>query len=229
MVVPLAMDWRELLFANWPLPPETVAARLPDAFAVDTHAGDAWLSVVPFTNATVRPRGFPKRFGVSLPELNLRTYITVDDTPSVYFFSLDAEGILGVLGARLFHHLPYYYARISHERNGHRNRFASQRRHPGARPVNFRATYEPTDGDIDIGKGSLAAFLTERYRFYTEAPDGTVRYSNVSHDRWPLRPAEATISENSIFRANGFADPEGGPVCYYSPGVAITASASKKR
>jgi uncharacterized protein YqjF (DUF2071 family) len=106
MVVSLAMDWRELLFASWPADPDAVAAHLPDALAVDTHDGDAWLSVVPFTNGAVRPRGLPAQVGVDLPELNLRTYVTLDGTPSVYFFSLDAEGVLGVLGARLFHHLP---------------------------------------------------------------------------------------------------------------------------
>ena len=229
MVVPLEMHWRELLFANWPLPPETVAAHLPDALDVDTFEGEAWLSVVPFTNAAVRPRGVPERFGVDLPELNLRTYVEVDGTPSVYFFSLDAEGIAGVLGARLFHHLPYYYARITHESRGHRNRFVNHRRHPGARPADFRASYEPTEGEVETGTGTLADFITERYRFYTEAPDGTVRYSNVSHDRWPLSRADVTIEENSLFRANGFADPESDPVHFYSPGVRISASASRRR
>lgn len=228
MVVSLTMDWRELLFASWPADPETVAAHLPDALGVDTHDGDAWLSVVPFRNAVVRPRGLPAQVGMDLPELNLRTYVTTGDTPSVYFFSLDAEGVLGVVGARLFHHLPYFYARMRHERGADgRVRFVSRRVHPGARPVHFRASYEPAGEQLDPDSDSLAAFLTERYRFYTEAPDGTVRYSNVNHDRWPLYPADVTIAKNTLFRANGFADPAGEPVCYYSPGVDIVASPSR--
>lgn len=229
MVVSLAMDWRELLFASWPVDPDTVGAHLPDALAVDTHDDSAWLSIVPFTNGSVHPRGLPARMGMDLPELNLRTYVTAGDTPSVYFFSLDAEGIFGVLGARLFHHLPYYYARMRHERDADgRVRFASRRYHPGARPVHFAAGYEPTGEKLDPDPDSLATFLTERYRFYTEAPDGTVRYSNVSHDRWPLYRANATIAENTLFRANGFADPPGEPVCHYSPGVEIVASSSRR-
>ena len=55
----------------------------------------------------------PRRLGLPLPELNLRTYVSHDGHSGVYFFSLDAQGILGVVGARLFHHLPYYYARCS--------------------------------------------------------------------------------------------------------------------
>ncbi|WP_195155968.1 YqjF family protein [Halococcus agarilyticus] len=229
MVVALAMDWQELLFANWPVDPDLVDAHLPDALAVDTYDGSAWLSVVPFTNAAVRPRGLPTRLGVDLPELNLRTYVTCEDTPSVYFFSLDAEGVLGVLGARLFHHLPYYYARMNHRRSeSGTSRFESRRFHPGARPVEFAATYEPAGERFDPESDPLATFLTERYRFHTEAPDGTVRYSTVEHDPWPLYPANVRIDENTIFRANGFADPVREPVHYYSPGVEITTSPSKR-
>ncbi|GAA0461704.1 hypothetical protein GCM10008985_17810 [Halococcus dombrowskii] len=72
MVVALAMEWRELLFANWPVDPDVVSAHLPDTLAVDSHDGSAWLSVVPFTNAAVRPHRLPSRLGIDLPELNLQ-------------------------------------------------------------------------------------------------------------------------------------------------------------
>lgn len=123
-MVPIEMRWRHVLFENYPVDPATVAARLPDALAVDTFDGQAWLSVVPFVNADVRPRGLPATLGLDLPELNLRTYVTCDGEPGVYFFSLDADGLLGVVGARLLNHLPYYtlgmdgtvrYANIDHD------------------------------------------------------------------------------------------------------------------
>ena len=117
---------------------------------------------------------------------------------------------------------------MSHRRSeSGASRFESHRLHPGARPVEFAATYEPAGERLDPKSDSLAAFLTERFRFHTEAPDGTVRYSTVEHDPWPLYPATVGIDENTLFRANGFADPAGEPVHYYSPGVEITASASK--
>ena len=229
MVLGLEMSWRALLFANWPVDPDVVSAHLPDALTVDTYDGDAWLSVVPFTNAAVRPRGVPEFAGVDLPELNLRTYVTVDGVPSVYFFSLDAQGVLSVVGARLLHHLPYFYARIDHRRDGDRVRFESRRLHPGARPARFAATYCPTGDRLDAGPDSLAAFLTERYRFYTETPFATVRYTDVEHDPWPLYPAEAAVEENTLFRADGFADPADDPVLYYSPRLDIAASPSRRR
>jgi hypothetical protein len=227
------MGWRHLLFANYPVDPAIVDAHLPDAFAVDTFDGDAWLSVVPFTNVDVRPRGLPARLGIDLPELNLRTYVTVDgDTsadPGVYFFSLDAQGVLSVLGARLFHHLPYFYARISLESDGEGGiGFESRRRHPGDRPARYAATYRPTGPTVASRDDPLTSFLVERYRFYTEAPDGSIRYSVVDHDPWTLAPATVDRETNTLFAANGFEHPDAEPVCYYSPGIDVHASVSRR-
>lgn len=226
MVVSLHMGWRYVLFANWPIEPRIIEPHLPEALALDTHDGEAWLSVVPFTNVDVRPRTFPSGIGISLPELNLRTYVRNGDTPGVYFFSLDAQGIPAVLGARLFHHLPYYHASIDIAQGLDGIRFTSRRRHPGARPVHFEATYKPDGSRFSAESGTLPWFLTERYRYYTEASDGTIRHAEIRHDPWPLYDAEVNIVENTLFRANGFDPPDTEPVHFYSPGVDTIASKS---
>jgi hypothetical protein len=228
MVVPLEMGWRHLLFENWPVDPELMDAHLPASLSADTHDGSAWLSVIPFTNVAVRPKGIPRPLGVRLPEINVRTYVTRDGVPSVYFFSLDAQGLASVTGARLFHHLPYYYARITLAMNDGRIQFESRRRHPGARPGHFEATYWPTGEPFDAPTEPLAEFLVERYRFYTEAPDGSIRYTDVDHDTWTLYPAAATVETDTLLRADGFARPDGEPVYYYSPGLDVVASRSKQ-
>ncbi|WP_226041250.1 DUF2071 domain-containing protein [Natrinema sp. DC36] len=236
MAIPLEMGWRHLLFENWPVDPAMMDAHLPDALEVDEHDGAAWLSVIPFTNVAVRPKGFPERAGIRLPELNVRTYVTRDGVPSVYFFSLDAQGLASVLGARLFHHLPYYYARISldveatPEGDGAdgRIRFSSRRCHPGNRPAEYEATYRPTDEPFSAPDDSLGGFLVERYRFYTEAPDGSVRYTDIEHEPWTLYPATADIESNTVLAANGFAHPETDPVYFYSPGLDVVASRSER-
>jgi hypothetical protein len=227
MVVPLHMGWRHVLFANWPAPPDVVAPHVPDALTVDTFDGQAWLSVVPFTNVDVRPTAVPSGWGLPLPELNLRTYVTAADGPGVYFFNLDAQGILGVVGARLFHHLPYYYARIDLETEGEAVQFTSRRLHPGARPARFRATYGPTGERFTADPDSRAAFLTERYRYYTEDQRGRIRYATIEHDPWPLFEATVDVRENTLFAANGFDEPASDPVHLYSPGVDTRASRSR--
>ncbi|QLG64260.1 YqjF family protein [Halorarum salinum] len=228
MVLPVAFGWRHLLFANWPVDADAVDARLPDAFPVETYDGDAWLSVVPLVNVHVRPRGLPEAFGLPLPELNLRTYVTHGGEPGVYFFSLDAQGVLSVLGARLLHHLPYYYARIDCRVDGGEVRFRSRRRHPGARPARYEAAYRPTGEPFEAEPGSLAEFLTERRRLYTQGSDGSVRHTDVEHDRWTLYPATASVGRNSLFEANGFDRPDSEPTCYYSPGVDVVTDRSRR-
>jgi len=227
-MVPLAMGWRHLLFENWPVDPAVMDAHLPDALSPDEYDGSAWLSVVPFTNVAVRPTGLPASLGIRLPELNVRTYVTRDGTPSVYFFSLDAQGVASVLGARLFHHLPYYYARISLDSADGRVRFSSRRRHPGARPARYEATYWPTGAPVSAPDDPFGAFLVERYRFYTEAQDGSLRYTDVAHDPWTLYPATADIEANTLLSAHGFDRPDADPVYYYSPGLDVVASRSKR-
>ncbi len=229
MVFPLEMGWRNLLFENWPVDADLLDAHLPDRLSVDEHDGTGWLSVVPFTNVAVRPRGVPSRLGIPLPELNLRTYVTCDGEPGVYFFSLDAAGLLGVLGARLFQHLPYYYARISLARTDDgRVAFSSRRRHPGARPAAYDATYGPAGDPFTATDDPLARFLLERYRFYTEAPDGALRYTDVDHEPWTLYPATADVETNTLLTANGFRLPDADPIYYYSPGVDIVAGRSER-
>ena len=242
--LPVSMGWRHLLFANWPVDPEVVDAHVPDPLTVDTYDGQAWLSVVPFTNIEVRPKGLPAWTGLPLPELNLRTYVTYegernwpdatgpqDDGPAadlgVYFFSLDADGILGVTGARVCHHLPYYFATIDMRTDGRGVDFTSERWHPGVRPNNFDARYEPVGERFQSEPGSVEEFLTGRHRYYTETPGGELRYAQIRHEPWPLYDATAEFAENEVFETNGFATPDSDPVFRYSPGVDVTASGSR--
>ncbi len=227
-MIPLEMGWRQLLFQNWPIDPAVMDRHLPDGLEPDEYDGSAWLSIVPFTNVAVRPKGVPEPLGIRLPELNVRTYVTRDGVPSVYFFSLDAQGIASVIGARLFQHLPYYYARISLEWKDGRVRFDSRRRHPGARPARYTATYWPTGEPFSAPDDPFGSFLVERYRFYTEAQDGSIRYTDVDHEPWTLYPADAEIRTNTLLSAHGFAHPGAEPVYYYSPGVDVVASRSKR-
>jgi hypothetical protein len=225
MVTALHMGWRHVLFANWPVDPELLDAHLPSVLSVDAYDGDAWLSVVPFTNVDVRPTWVPDGWGVRLPERNLRTYVTHD---GVYFFSLDAQGIFDVVGARLFDHLPYYYARCSLTEVDGDVRFASRRLHPGTRPVHFQGTYSSSGRQLDVQSGSIEEFLTERYRYYTEAQDGSLRYAAIAHESWSPYAADPTVESNALFEANGFTRPETEPVHDYSPGVTTIVSSNRR-
>ncbi|MGB0760111.1 MAG: DUF2071 domain-containing protein, partial [Rubripirellula sp.] len=55
---------------------------------------------MPFLMSDVAPRCCPAVPGLSkFLELNVRTYVTRDNKPGVWFFSLDAESMLAVRAA----------------------------------------------------------------------------------------------------------------------------------
>jgi uncharacterized protein YqjF (DUF2071 family) len=219
MVLPLQLGMRNLLFANWPADPAVVADHLPESLSVDTYDGSAWFTAIALRNVDARPRGLPRALGFDLPEVNLHAAVTCEGTPGIYYFSVDVAGLLGTIGPRILHHAPYHYANVRMRTEGDRVRFSCRRRHPGSRPLRFDARYGPSGPELDAPDGSLTRFLAERHRFFSEAPDGSVRSAAIHHEPWPLYPAAATVERNTLFRANGFDDPPADPLCYYSPGV----------
>src|SRR4051812_5845616 len=83
--------WEELLFAHWPVSPEIIRPFIPGGINLDTYNDQAWLGIVPFRMSGVRPRLLPAVPWLSaFPELNVRTYVTVDNKPGVLFLSLEA-------------------------------------------------------------------------------------------------------------------------------------------
>lgn len=220
----LSMRWRDLLFAHWRADPETVAPKLPDGLSLDTYNGDAYLGVVPFVMDDIRPRGSP--LGLEFGELNLRTYVSADGSPGVYFFNLDADDRIGVWFARSLFQLPYYRAAMTIETRGERtDREVSfrSRRTGDAPAARFEGRYGP-DGDFcEHDPGSLESFLTERYRFYTADDRERVYYGDIAHEPWRLAPAWAEVGKNGLFEANGFGRPDGEPRLHFAAPIDVTA------
>ncbi|OYR44656.1 YqjF family protein [Halorubrum sp. Hd13] len=216
----LEMTWRDGLFCHWPVDPAVVDETLPERLTVATHDGDAYLGVVAFVMDDIRPRGVP--FGLSFPELNLRTYVEGPSGPGVYFYNLDADDRLGVAVARRLFALPYYRAEMSAtRRDDGAVRFRSRRTHRGVTDARFDATYGPAGEPFAAEPGSLAAFLLENYRFYA---DGNRLYrGEIAHEPWTLREGTADLRENTLFEANGFERPAGEPLVHYAEPVDVSA------
>jgi uncharacterized protein YqjF (DUF2071 family) len=221
----LSMRWRDLLFAHWPVDPETIERALPEGLSVDTYDGDAYLGVVPFVMADIRPRGSP--VGLSFAELNLRTYVTTDGRPGVYFFNLDADDRVGVRLARSLFRLPYYRASMTVGTRGEgRSRevaFRSRRLTRDAPSARFGATYGSEGTFSEPESGSIEAFLTERYRFYAADDSGRLYRGDIDHEPWRLAPAWGRFRTNTLFRASGFDRPEGEPILHAAAPIDVTA------
>jgi uncharacterized protein YqjF (DUF2071 family) len=212
----MTQTWHDLLFAHWPVDRRMLQEKVPAGLPVDLYDGQAWIGVVPFQITNLAPRGVPSiPFVSAFPELNVRTYVTLEDKPGVYFFSLDAGSTLAVAGARTFFHLPYFEATMKVDVSGDRVHYVSARdtRAPTAR---FEATYRPVGPVQRPVPGTLEHFLTERYCLYTVDGSFRARRLQIHHPPWPLQVAEADIRENTMVDAAGIRLPSTAPLLHFS-------------
>ena len=214
----MAQIWHDLLFAHWPIPVEQLRRLVPSLLPLDEFDGRAWVGLVPFRMSGIRGRLLPPIPGLSsFPEFNVRTYVTLDGKPGVYFFSLDAASLAAVWGARASYRLPYFHARMSCEKPSAGSEeicYRSERLH-GPRPAVFRGRYWPV-GLMELRRaGTLEHWLSERYCLYTVAGEKVYR-GEIHHESWPLQNAEAEIEENSMTAAAGIDLPPRPPLLHFA-------------
>ncbi len=195
----LRMHWHELLFMHWPIDSDAIRPYIPSALTIDTFDSTAWIGVVPFRMSGVAPRLIPPLpFLSAFPELNVRTYVTAEGKPGVWFFSLDAANPIAVEGARDFFHLNYYTARMRSESEGDTIHYHSTRIHRNAPPAALVVRYRPTGAVYYSKPGALDNWLTERYCLYAADRRGSVWRGDIHHAKWSLQPAEAEIERNTM-------------------------------
>jgi uncharacterized protein YqjF (DUF2071 family) len=193
-----AQTWDDLAFLHWRIPVEAVRERIPEALAIDVYEGGAWIGITPFQVSALRVRGmlpFP-RVSTFL-ETNVRTYVTVEDKPGIWFFSLDAASQLMVEAARRLYKLPYFRARMSWDHAGGRIDYSTARNDARGHRAVFRGWYGPSGDVFNAERGSVEHFLTERYCLYTWER-GRLYRAEIHHPPWPLQGADAEVDENTM-------------------------------
>jgi uncharacterized protein len=196
------------------VPEEELRPRVPDALALETFDGSAWLGVTPFRISGLRLRGLlPLPLVSTFPELNVRTYVSHAERPGIFFLSLDAASRAAVEAARLVYKLPYFHARISAGRTGDWLEYSSTRTDDRGPLAVFRGRYRPVGEPEPPAPGSRDHFLTERYCLYT-LHEGALYRAEIHHPPWPLQVAEAAVEENSMPPPG--LELHGEPVCHYS-------------
>jgi len=195
----MAQSWKHLLFAHWPVPVETLRPSVPDALPIDTFAGQAWAAVTPFQVHALRLHGTPPvPYISSFLETNVRTYVTLEGKPGIYFFSLDAASSLAVAAARLLYRLPYFHAAMRIAEDGGGVAYTSERTDPDGAPARFAARYRPVGPAAAAAPETIDAWLVERYRLYTVGPRGGLYAADIHHRPWPLQPVSAEIRVNTM-------------------------------
>jgi uncharacterized protein YqjF (DUF2071 family) len=212
----MAQTWRHLLFAHWRVAPDALARLIPTQIPLDLRDGAAWIAVTPFRVEGFRLRGTPPLPFVSrFPEVNVRTYVTVEEKPGIYFFSLDAGSSLAVAAARRTYRLPYFRSRMSLIESEGEFHMRSTRVTPEGPSAELDCSYAPIGGELPRREGSLARWLAERYCLYTLDDRGAVQRGEIHHPPWPLQPARAEIELNTMAAGIGLSLEEE-PLLHYS-------------
>ena len=207
----MGQTWDGLLFAHWRVEAEAVRALVPPELSVDEHDGSAWLGITPFDLTGFRLRGtLPLPVVSCFPEINVRTYVTAEGKPGIWFFSLDTSSLIAVEAARRAYKLPYFHARIARDRDEDRIHYSSARR-DAIRPFVFGATYEPAGMAFEPESGTLEHFLTERYCLYAADESGLYR-AEIHHTPWRILPAGVSIDLNTM-PPDGL-ELDGEPLCH---------------
>ena len=218
----MRQTWSDLLFAHYPIKYELLRKAVPEALPLDSYNGMCWIGVVPFRMSGVRLRGLPPIPGTDqFPELNVRTYVTLDGKPGVYFFSLDAANWLAVKGAKTVYHLPYWHADMEIGNSGTSIAFKSQR--IDDREIGLACSYRPTSEPFRTMKGSFEEWMVERYCFYTLNTSGVPLRCDILHEPWALQEAEAEFTANTILSKQGIEVEHHLPILHFSRKIEVRA------
>ncbi|MBY0497281.1 MAG: DUF2071 domain-containing protein [Cyanobacteria bacterium] len=212
----MVQRWHDLLFAHWPCAENDLRPFIPAPLEIETFDGTPWISVIPFYMTGVRMRATPPvPTANAFLELNVRTYVTMDGIPGIWFFSLDAASLLAVIGARLGISLPYFPAAMTMTKREREIAYTSDRWSIAGPRASFAARYQPIGPAFHAPPGTLDHFLTERYALY--ASDGKrVWRGDIIHPPWSLQPAEARIDRNSMIAAAGVRAQGDAPLLHFA-------------
>jgi uncharacterized protein YqjF (DUF2071 family) len=200
----MAQTWEKLLFAHWRVPPERLRPLLPEAIPLDLWEGSAYVGVTPFRVGALRLRGTPHLGRLTaFPELNVRTYTTLDGKPGIWFMSLDAANAVAVAAARRAYRLPYFKADMKVSARGRSIDYRSRRVSSDGQPAELAGHYRPVGHQFKPAPGSLEYWLTERYCLYALDDQGVVLRADIHHPPWPLMLAEAGFELNTMAEPYG--------------------------
>lgn len=212
----MTQTWNDLLFAHWPVDRQVLRERVPTRFDLDLFDGHAWLGVVPFHMTNVSPRLVPALPWISaFPELNVRTYVTVDGKPGVFFFSLDAGNPIAVAAAKTLLNLPYFTAKMRVRLDDDGSVWYESRRTSPA-SGEFTARYRGLADRHEPHPGTLEYFLTERYCLYAVDRASRAYRLDIHHPLWTLERGDGEITLNTMAAVSEIRLPDVAPLLHFS-------------
>jgi uncharacterized protein len=193
----MAQEWHHTLFVHWPVPVSSLREHVPRELEIDSFEGRAWIGIVPFQVKKMRGRFIPPIPLVSsYLEVNVRTYVKYGGRTGVFFFTLDADHFLAVVGAKLLFGLNYKQAKIGFLKSNHFE-LRSNRLPVQDENARLELKYKPETEVFFAEPGTLEHWLTGRYCLWTKRGSKLFR-GDIHHTKWELQRAQAEISHKML-------------------------------
>jgi uncharacterized protein YqjF (DUF2071 family) len=196
--------WDRAVFIHYEAEPRLLQGQVP--FELDLRDGRAFVSIVAFTLAKMRPR-VGGRFGEWLFKpiathefLNVRTYVRHRGEPGIYFLAEWLSNPLSVhLGPRTFG-LPYRFGRLAYQHLSDGCTLRGTIDAPEGRLI-YRGSLE-ANGFAPSEAGSVTEFMLERYTAFTFNRKRR-RFFRVWHEPWQQAPLKFEVTAESLLGSTG--------------------------
>jgi uncharacterized protein len=207
-------EWNDALFLHWEVPYASLRKLVPIGIDLDLFDGKCYVSLVAFTMQKIRPRYLPSVSLVSdFHEINVRTYVSVNNKPGVYFLNIEAAKCLSAYIAKVLSGLPY---EKSHMVKG------NDQFHNLNKNKNFHLNVDFTIGSTMTNKLPLDVWLTERYCLYHVAFGNIFRYE-IHHHEWEVKRVNINHLDLKYNLGNVILNKEDVVLSHYSSGVKVLA------
>jgi uncharacterized protein YqjF (DUF2071 family) len=209
-------DWLDVIFVHFRIAPEKLAPLVP--LPLDLYRGDAYVSLVAFTQSRLRPT-MGGRFGEMLVSplaqhefLNVRTYVRHGGNRGIFFMAEWIPNHLAAFIGPRTYGLPYRLGRLKYD---------GMRREIEAAGLRLAISAGAPMGETPTSQGAddFDDFVLERYSAFTHRK-GVIRRFDVEHMPWPQRRVDVELIDTSLLELSGPWLRDAQLVgAHYSPGV----------
>ncbi len=206
--------WLDPLFLNIVVKREELEELIPSSLTLDSYHGEYLVSIVLFEMQDLHPRYLPNVKPLSnFFQINIRTYVTRDNKPGVYFLHIENSNPLATAVARYLSGLPFQKASIQFEK--HRR---TSNNLQGSTRLEVEFEWKTT---ALVEPNNLELWFSERYCLYQEDSKGSMRRFELHHLPWKLYPAKIKLfhAQYKIGALNLASYPLHS--AYFSPGVRV--------
>ena len=187
----LSAEWRQLMMANYIVPPEMLTPYIPWGTELDLFEGRCYVSLVGFMFLKTKVLGIAFPFHRDFEEANLRFYVRrkVDGEwrrGAVFIKEIVPKLAISLVANGIYkEHYTTHRMRHTWDFNQDQH-FVSYEWKPYFKGDWYKMAAVTDPVPKPIAAGSEAEFITEHYWGYAQAGEGQANEYQVQHPRWDV-------------------------------------------